>query len=771
MEALQTKFSHEHSLLRTLIDNLPDGIYAKDIEGRKVMANSADLEILGCKTLDEALGKTDFDLFPRDIAEGFFADDVSVMKTGKPVTNREEKVILPNGETRWLLTTKVPWRDPSGKIIGLIGIGRNITKHKQAEDALARERKLLRTLVDNLPDGIYAKDHQARKILANPADLKNMGCETEAEAIGKADADLFPPDIAAAFLADDLAVIQGGQAVINREEKVVRPDGETRWLLTSKIPWRTTSGKVLGLVGIGRDITEHKRAEDALARERKLLRTLVDNLPDGIYAKDHQARKILANPADLKNMGCETEAEAIGKADADLFPPDIAAAFLADDLAVIQDGQAVINREEKVVRPDGEIRWLLTSKIPWRTASGKVIGLVGIGRDITEHKQAEDALAHERNLLRTLIDNLPDGIYAKDDQARKILANPADLKNLGCKAEAEAVGKTDAEMFPPDIAEAFLADDLAVIQGGQAVINREEKVVRPNGEVRWLLTSKIPWRNASGKVIGLVGIGRDITDKKNLEAEVQRGQRMESVARLATGIAHDLNNSLAPILVAIELLHAKLEDREGLHVLDTIESSAKRGAEIIKQVLLFSRGLEGRRMPVNLKHLADGVASVASQSLPNNVTIETRVDENINLIAGDPLQLHQALLNLCTNAVEAMPQGGRVGIAAHNVKLDAAFASTHRGAVPGPHVALEVSDTGNGIPASIRDRIFEPFFSTKELGNKSVGMGLSTASSIVKGHRGFITVDSELGKGSAFKIYLPVMEEPPADRLADKQTA
>ena len=636
---------------------------------------------------------------------------------------------------------------------------------------LSHEHSLLRTLIDNLPDVIYVKDMEARKVIANRADLEILGCKTEAEAIGKSDFDFFPREIAEAFFTDDMTVLKTGTPVINREEKAILPNGETRWLLTTKVPWRTASGKTIGLIGIGRNITDQMKAELKLKDERNLLRTVIDNLPDGIYAKDGQARKILANPADLKNLGCKAEAEAIGKTDADWFPLAIAQAFMADDLAVIKGGQAVIDREEKVVRPDGEVRWLLTSKIPWRTSSGKVIGLVGIGRDITEHKQAEDALAHERNLLRTLIDNLPDGIYAKDDQARKILANPADLKNLGCKTEAEAIGKTDADWFPPDIAEAFLADDLAVLQGGQVVINREEKVVRPDGEVRWLLTSKIPWRDTSGKIIGLVGIGRDITDRKNLEAEVQRGQRMESVARLATGIAHDLNNSLAPILVAIELLHEKLEDREGLHVLDTIESSAKRGAEIIKQVLLFSRGLEGRRMPVNLKHLADGVASVAGQSLPGNITIETRVDKNTNLVAGDPLQLHQALLNLCTNAAEAMPQGGRVEVAAHNVKLDAAFASTHRGAVPGPHVVLEVSDTGIGIPAHIRDRIFEPFFSTKELGNKSVGMGLSTASSIVKGHRGFITVESELGKGSTFKIYLPAQEEPPADKLGGKQTA
>ena len=239
----------------------------------------------------------------------------------------------------------------------------------------------------------------------------------------------------------------------------------------------------------------------------------------------------MANRADLKVLGCKMEAEAIGKTDFDLFPKEIAEAFYADDMRVIQKGESVINREEKVILPNGETHWLLTSKLPWRT-DHKIIGLVGIGRDITDQMKAELKLKEERNLLRTLIDNLPDAIYAKDAEARKTLTNPADLKNLGCKTEGEAVGKTDFDVFPKEIANAFFADDQIVLKEGKPVINREEKIVMPDGTTRWLLTSKIPWRNASGKIVGLVGIGHDITDKKNLEAEVQRAQRIKSVARM-----------------------------------------------------------------------------------------------------------------------------------------------------------------------------------------------------------------------------------------------
>jgi PAS domain S-box-containing protein len=401
--------------LRTLIDNLPDGVYIKDTAGRKTLANPADLKNLRCQTEAEAIGKSDFDLFPKDIAEKFWADDQKVI-AGQPVINREEYFFDEAGRKRWLLTSKLPLHDQDGKVVGLIGIGRDITQQKQAEEALrqshskleqrvaertaelSKERLLLRALIDNLPDCIYAKDTAGRKTLANPADLKNLRCKTEAEAIGKSDFDFFPKDIAEKFWADDQQVI-AGQPVINREEYLFDEDGRKRWLLTSKLPLHDQDGKIVGLIGIGRDITKLKKAEEALARERLLLRALIDNLPDCIYAKDTAGRKTLANPADLKNLRCQTEAEAIGKSDFDLFPKDIAEKFWADDQKVIA-GQPVINREEYLFDEAGRKYWLLTSKLPLRDQDGKVVGLIGIGRNITLQKQAEEALRASEEKLR-----------------------------------------------------------------------------------------------------------------------------------------------------------------------------------------------------------------------------------------------------------------------------------------------------------------------------------------------------------------------------------
>jgi PAS domain S-box-containing protein len=413
---------------------------------------------------------------------------------------------------------------------------------------------------------------------------------------------------------------------------------------------------------------------------------------------------------------------------------------------------------------------LLTTKIPWRNATGKIIGLVGIGHDITRQKEAEIKLIEERNLLRTVIDNLPDSIYAKDSGARKILANPANVKRMGCKNEADAIGKTDFDVFPHDIAVAFFADDQFVLWKGQSILNREEKSVTSDGEVRWLLTTKVPWRDSTGKIIGLVGIGRDITDKRRLEAQFLHAQRMESIGQIASGIAHDLNNVLAPILISTALLRQKIQDKEGLKLLDSLEASAKRGADIIKQVLWFSRGLDGRREPVNPRQLLKEVTHIISETFSKSIKFETDIAADVHPVIGDQTQLHQVLLNLFINARDAMPNGGKLKLGVRNFTVDAHFASLNTEAKPGPYVLFEVTDTGPGIPPEICDRIFEPFFTTKGLG-KGTGLGLSTTLSIVKSHGGFIDVKSEPGKGSTFQVYLPMAQsQPDSDKASEKKS-
>jgi len=371
------------------------------------------------------------------------------------------------------------------------------------------------------------------------------------------------------------------------------------------------------------------------------------------------------------------------------------------------------------------------------------------------HTLLEIKLAEERNLLRMVIDNLPDVIYAKDNDARKIVANPADLKLMGCKTEAEVLGKTDFEFYPKDIATKLIQDDHSVLWQGQSIIGREEKIIKPDGEVRWLLTTKVPWRDAADKIIGLVGVGRDITDKKRLEEQSQHTQRMENVGQRASGIAHDFNNVLMPIFTSAALLREKIQDKECLELLDAMEASAERGAEVAKQVRRFGRELEGKCDPINPKQLLEGTIHIISETFNKSIKVETDIDMDVHPIMGNQTQLDQVLLNLSANARDAMPNGGKLKLGVRNFIVDARFADSNTGAKPGPYVLFEVADTGHGIPPEIRDRIFAPSFTTRERG-KGRGLGLSTVLSIVKSHGGFILMESETGKGSTFQVYLPV---------------
>lgn len=436
-------------------------------------------------------------------------------------TQAEEKLaasLMPLGVQDYLLVPEL-----TGEM--LARAIRNASERHRIREEHSRAGHLLELLMDNIPDSIYFKNKASQFVMINRAHAKRFGLAECQMAAGKSDADFFTAEHAKQALADEQRVLETGQPLVGIEEKETWPDGRVTWVSTTKMPLRDRAGRIFGTFGISRDITEHRRTEQALAertaellKERLLLRTLIDNLPDAIYAKDTAGRKTMANPADLENLRCKSEADAIGKTDYDFFPPEVAKQFHEDDQKVFH-GEPVINREEHFFDAAGRKRWLLTSKLPLRDKDGKIIGLVGIGRDITKRKQVEETLDHERRLLRTLIDNLPDAIYAKDTVGRKTLANLADLKNLRLKTEAEAIGKTDFDLFPRKHAERLHADDQNVIQG-HSVINREEYFLDDEGREHWLLTSKLPLQDQDGKIIGLVGINRDITARKQAEVKL-----------------------------------------------------------------------------------------------------------------------------------------------------------------------------------------------------------------------------------------------------------
>ncbi len=521
-ERVEARLAEERNLLRTLIDSIPAGIYVKDREARFTLTNLAHSNFMGT-TLDGIKGKTDLDFMPAELAQRFYADDLAVMHTGQALTNHEEAVKDQQGNLKWASTTKLPLRDGGGKIIGLVGISYDITERKQIEEERARERSLLRTVVDILPDAIFAHDLEGHILLDNVANRRFVGLHSPEETIGKTVYDYFSHDLAAKFDAQNRAIIETGEPLLNDEQ--INPDahGNLHWVLVNKVALRDSQGSIVGIVGIARDITERKQMEEALAKERALLRTVIDTLPDLIYVRNLEGRMLLVNEACLRFVGADSYDAMIGKTDFDFYEAEKATRYFSEEQAMMRSGTPILNQEEFVVEAHtGNSMWVSATKVPLRDSDGQIIGMVGVSRDVTDRKQAEQALAEERNLLRTVIDNIPDYIYVKDRQSRFILRNVSGVELLGVRTVDEVIGKTDFDFFPDELARDFYQEEQTIIQTGHAIVNQEVLVAEPAGSQHWLLYTKVPFRDSQGHIVGIVGVSRDINERKQAEEQLRK---------------------------------------------------------------------------------------------------------------------------------------------------------------------------------------------------------------------------------------------------------
>lgn len=384
---------------------------------------------------------------------------------------------------------------------------------------------------------------------------------------------------------------------------------------------------------------------------------------------------------------------------------------------------------------------------------------------------AEQALRESEERFRQLAENIVESVFwMSDPSARQFLyVSPAYESIWGRSCESlyadfrewlEAIHPQHRQRVQTSLFDRALTGNY----------DEEYQIIRPDGSLRWIRDRGFPIRDNAGEPYRVVGIAEDITEKKQWEAQFLRAQRLESLGTLASGVAHDFNNILTPILAAAQLLPVKLPklDEKDLNLFKLIEDSAKRGADLVKQILAFARGVEGKRVSLQVRHLLLEIVQVVKQTFPKTIQIRTDIPStDLWTVSADATQLHQVLMNLCVNARDAMPDGGILGISANNIIIDEAYTHINLDARVGSYVVITLSDTGIGIPPELLERIFDPFFTTKEVG-KGTGLGLSTVLGIVKNHGGFIKVKSEVDGGTKFQVYLPAVEDTAAQHTEEQ---
>lgn len=481
----------------------------------------------------------------------------------------------------------------------------------------------------------------------------------------------------------------------------------------------------------------HYRAQ--LARESRRLTATLESITDGFVMLDHDWRFVYVNH-EAERLTRRSRAELEGRRLWDAFPELAGSRFEREYHRAVDERRAVVLEDE--FAPLGG--WFEVRAYPSDE------GLAVYFHDVSARRDAERQLREQASLL----DKARDAILVRDLEHRILYWNESAERLYGWST-AEVVGRSVVDVLCPD-AGPFLESMASLLQAGEW--QGEVRHLTRSGEhlmveARWTLV-----RDAAGVPLRVLSIGTDVTERKRIEAQSLRAQRLESLGTLAGGIAHDLNNVLAPIMMSIDLLAADETDAGRLAMLSTIEASARRGADMVRQILSFARGMEGRRVDVQPSDLLRDIEKIARETFPKNISVRCEVVHDLWHVTGDPTQLHQVLLNLSVNARDAMATGGVLRLRAANTTLDDQCAAGQLDGQVGPYVVMEVEDTGCGMPPEVVDRIFEPFYTTKDL-DKGTGLGLSTTLAIVKSHGGFIRVDSEPGHGSTCRVFLPALTE------------
>lgn len=615
-------------------------------------------------------------------------------------------------------------------------------ENKRTQQTFQRLQRDYELILNSAGEGIFGIDLDGKISFANPKACALLGWKL-GEMLGKP----LPEAIRKKSAKDTDTILESMDAGATQRltnDLFYRKDGSSLRVDYVCAPIKDERGFTTGTIITFKDVTEQFAANLRLKHQEEQYRLLFDIAPNAMWVFDTKSLQILAvNQAAIAQYGYSRD---------EFLQLNLTDLRSSEDGPDLDDGSTPLSPQQ-TPHFNGQFRHhkkdgstihveIFSSPIVWEGIASHMVTAI----DVTARKKAEQRMQDQADI----IDRAHDAIIIRNfDDRRIVLWNKGAERMYGWRAE-EIIGRTEDSMFA-DERDIEVAMRALIAAGEHAA---EIKQLTKDG--REIITEHRATlvRDRTGAPRSILIICTEITEQKKLETQLLRAQRLESIGTLASGVAHDLNNILTPIMMSVQSLYDDLEEEERHMAVALIEESARRGAGVVKQVLTFARGVEGQRVVVNPSHLLDEMSDIARKTFPKSIEVVCRYPKDLWSIEGDPTQLHQVLLNLSVNARDAMPDGGSILLTAENFNVDEHYASMTPEAKVGAYVVLSVKDTGHGMSRATIEKIFDPFFTTKELG-KGTGLGLSTAVGLVKSHGGFISVYSEPGKGTTFKIFLP----------------
>ena len=751
---------HKSEFQEILLESIPSPVFYKNVDGEYMGCNKAFEDFVG-RRREEIIGKSVGDMGPKEIADTYAQQDKELLEH-LGLQSYQWQVQRENGEISDVVFNKAAIIGKEGRCEGIVGVISDITERKRAEETLRESETKYRQLAENIHEVFWMTDVSLGEIIyVSPAYEKIWGKTCESlYADPQSWAESIHPDDRQTVENAILCMSTSGHTV---EYRVIQPDGSMRWVLDRGFPLRNVSGEIYRITGIAEDITERKQSEEALRKTEEQYRTLFESMNQGVFYQRADGALVDVNPAALEIFGL-TRDQFLGRTsddrhwdviheDGSPFPAETHPSMVA-----LKTGKPVTDVVAGVFNPlKKEYVWLVISAFPqFRPGDSVAYQTFVILHDITERRQAEQELRKSEQHFRMLVEDAPDAIFIHVDR-RFAYLNKAAVDLFGAGSKEELIGSSVIDRLHPDCREAIRERMRLLIQEEVPVPVIEHKYVRLDGQVIDVQASGAPFRYEGSD--GILVFVRDLTEQRNLEAQLRQAQKLEAVGTLAGGIAHEFNNILGIILGNAELAVDDIPDwNPARSSLDEIRSASHRAKDVVRQLLAFSRKADENRRPLNLVPLVKETIRFLRSSIPANIEFRQDIPKECHTVVADATQIHQILLNLSANAAHAMEeQGGILEFSLQNVTLEMGQGIDAK-LQPGEYVMLTVKDTGHGIPSEFIERIFDPYFTTKDVG-KGTGMGLAVVHGIVDSHGGTIQVESYPGNGTTFKILFPATTE------------